>query len=95
MRNTHRPDGRPTKWDFITPAERIALRKTPFLDCYNKPGACSVCGTPLPTEADFAKHFVLRDVRYLGLGDCPRDEYPELVNWEDCLIEWFDIEPGE
>jgi hypothetical protein len=32
---------------------------------------CSGCGTVLETEADFAKHFLIPDERYLNLGDCP------------------------
>lgn len=32
---------------------------------------CAGCQTVLKTEADFAKHFVIPDERYLNLGDCP------------------------
>jgi hypothetical protein len=33
---------------------------------------CSDCGLLLETEADFANHFILLDIRYLNLGDCPK-----------------------
>ena len=33
--------------------------------------SCDGCGTRLETEADFARHFVLPDGRYLNLGECP------------------------
>jgi hypothetical protein len=68
-----RPDGRPVKWDFLTEWEMEELADTPFLNSEREPGSCSCCGTPLPTEADFAKHFVLNDLRFLNLGECPRD----------------------
>jgi hypothetical protein len=32
---------------------------------------CSGCGTLLPTEADFAQHFTIKDERFLNLGECP------------------------
>lgn len=32
---------------------------------------CTGCGTVLVTEADFAKHFTVPDLRFLNLGDCP------------------------
>jgi hypothetical protein len=62
-----RPDGRPVKWDYLSPAQMQALANTPW----GPP--CIICGQPLPTEADFAKHFVLTDIRFLNLGNCPRD----------------------
>lgn len=58
-----------TRWDFLTDAERAGLAATPFTA--NGTGVCSKCGTALATEADFAQHFVVPDVRYLNLGQCP------------------------
>lgn len=34
---------------------------------------CSYCLTMLETEADFAKHFTIKDTRFLNLGECPHD----------------------
>lgn len=36
---------------------------------FGKP--CSGCQELLETEADFARHFIVRDPRFLNLGDCP------------------------
>lgn len=75
-----RPDGLFTKWDFMSPAQMQRLSKIPFLKCEWDPetgkervvpGSCGQCGHPTPTEAEFAKHFVIPDLRYLGLGYCP------------------------
>lgn len=68
----------PTKWSVLqqrlakarADAERIEndlawMERTP---CGLR---CSGCGLLLLTEAEFAKHFVLPDTRYLNLGDCP------------------------
>jgi hypothetical protein len=68
-----RPDGRPVKWDFLTEWEMDDLANTPFLDDEGKIGRCFGCGSELPTEAVFAKHFVLTDTRFLNLGYCPGD----------------------
>lgn len=32
---------------------------------------CAGCGVYLATEEDFARHFLIPDVRYLNLGRCP------------------------
>jgi hypothetical protein len=54
-----------TKWDRISEAERTLLNLT---TC----GAvCSGCETPLATEGDFARHFIVPDSRYLNVGYCP------------------------
>jgi hypothetical protein len=45
--------------------ELQALERTTF----GRP--CSGCGEVLATEADFAKHFVTPDPRFLNLGECP------------------------
>lgn len=68
----------PTKWSVLqsrlAKAREDALRierdlawmeRTPL----NVP--CAGCAVNLATEADFAKHFVLSDTRYLNLGECP------------------------
>lgn len=54
-----------TKWETLDEATREAYQETPF----NRP--CAYCGVLLATEADFAKHFIVTDRRYLNLGDCP------------------------
>lgn len=55
-----------TKWDFISDSERETLSGIRF-------GAkCSGCGVHLETEADFARHFIVNDSRYLNLGECPK-----------------------
>lgn len=41
------------------------LEATPF------GGDCSGCGQHLETEGDFAKHYIVRDPRYLNMGECP------------------------
>lgn len=56
--------------DLRAKAEEIemqleSLRKTP---CGL---TCSGCRTYLETEYDFAAHFLIKDERYLNLGDCP------------------------
>jgi hypothetical protein len=45
--------------------ELQGLERTPF----GRP--CSGCGEFLSTEADFAKHFVIFDERFLNIGECP------------------------
>lgn len=57
-----------TKWDLISEDEREGFRNTP---CNLN---CTGCGELLATEADFAAHFVLADIRYKNLGECPRTE---------------------
>jgi len=46
-------------------AELEWMKRTPF----GQP--CSGCGAALATEADFAKHFVVTDLRLLNIGHCP------------------------
>lgn len=41
---------------------------------------CAGCGTHLATEADFAKHFVITDTRFLNLGWCPVADRNKLRN---------------
>jgi hypothetical protein len=54
-----------TKWDYLNEDKRKGLEETP---CNLK---CAGCEINLQTEADFAKHFVVLDSRYLNLGECP------------------------
>jgi hypothetical protein len=67
-----------TKWEILTArlvrAERevaelrdamAGLERTP---CGLK---CSGCATPLTTEADFARHFLIPEERLLNVGVCP------------------------
>jgi len=57
-----------TKWDALNEREREEMRQQRYGD------KCSGCQTWLETEADFAKHYVLDDMRYLNLGHCPSKE---------------------
>lgn len=69
-----------SKWDILV-ARRVELQKQ--LDQANRhlkglketPCGidCSGCHEFFETEADFAKHFVIGDERYLNLGECPND----------------------
>lgn len=56
-----------TKWDLLSEEEKESYKNTPF---GNGIRACSRCQTPLPTEADFAKHYIIDDLRYINLGHC-------------------------
>jgi hypothetical protein len=76
-----------TKWDVLQ--ERLAkareevtrqeevltwLRNTPFKELgTDELGQCSKCHRVFPTEADFARHFLIPDERYLNIGYCPND----------------------
>lgn len=76
-----RADGLPTKWDYLWPAEMVALANTPFLKASDDrtgsvPGTCSECGADIGTEAMFAQHFIVPDRRYLNLGYCPDKDDP-------------------
>ena len=64
------PAGPITKWDVLHPIERAGLDATPIV---REEGTltCSGCGTPLPTEGDFARHFIVTNRRLLNLGECP------------------------
>jgi hypothetical protein len=63
--------GPATKWDMLGDRTRAYLERVPTRREYEPVMTCSACNTPLPTEADFARHFVLPDLRYWNLGDCP------------------------
>ena len=67
-----------TKWDVLTArlaeAEAKASqlrRELAGLDATDCGLRCSGCGEVLATEGDFARHFVVADVRFLNLGECP------------------------
>lgn len=70
-----------TKWDVLNARltearetvtrlqnDLVGMQKTPFAEGR---GRCVCCQEILYTEADFAKHFILSDTRYLNLGNCP------------------------
>lgn len=57
-----------TKWDFLSDKEREDYTNTP---CGDGTVTCSQCNELLLTEADFAKHYTVTDVRYFNLGACP------------------------
>lgn len=67
-----------TKWDVLVSRRdelaaqlEAANRELRGLEITRCGLTCSGCGTYLETEADFAKHFVIPDIRYLNLGNCP------------------------
>ena len=60
-----------TKWDFLSESERETYSNQTFGSGFMK---CSGCGEKIVTEADFAKHFIIPDVRYFNLGNCPNKE---------------------
>jgi hypothetical protein len=60
-----------TKWDLLGDADRESVeRQTITAD--GMPVPCTLCEADLVTEADFARHFTIPDLRYWNLGDCPR-----------------------
>lgn len=69
-----------TKWDVLTERRLEAMKAYQDLDNQLKELEraqcnlrCSGCDELLKTEADFAKHFLIPDERYLNLGDCPNN----------------------
>jgi hypothetical protein len=65
-----------TKWDVLEERlrtlrklerEMAGMERTEF----GRP--CAGCGEVLATEADFARHFLIPDERYLNLGRCPNE----------------------
>lgn len=65
-----RPERPTTKWDLMTPEQRAGLDGQDS----GVTGGCSGCGADVSTEGRFARHFVLPDLRYWNLGDCPDKE---------------------
>jgi hypothetical protein len=57
-----------TRWDLATEPERERLAAIPF------GGDCFYCKTPLPTEADHARHFRLADRVSTHRGYCPNTQ---------------------
>jgi hypothetical protein len=41
---------------------------------------CLTCGVNMHTEADFAKHYIVPDPRYLNIGYCPHNKVVEETN---------------
>lgn len=71
-------DAKRSKWNILE--ERLAVkvaevemavRELQWLERTTFGRSCTGCGVELATEADFVKHFVVRDERYLNLGECP------------------------
>ena len=54
-----------TKWDCVDDATRTRLNAE---RCDIR---CAGCNELLTTEGDFARHFLVPDVRYMNLGYCP------------------------
>lgn len=56
-----------TKADLITPESLADLDNVTIDET-----ECVGCGIALKSEGDFARHFIVDDVRYVNLGHCPR-----------------------
>jgi hypothetical protein len=70
-----------TKWEILQQRREEAWQKVVSLD--NEIAGllkqscglvCGKCGAYHETEADFAKHYVIPDTRYLNLGWCPNGD---------------------
>lgn len=59
-----------TKWDLLGDAARAAYERM-TIHADGGPVLCAGCAEVLVTEADFARHFVIPDLRYWNVGDCP------------------------
>jgi hypothetical protein len=68
-----RPAEPTTKWDLLGDEDRAAYERTPLSQPDGSPVTCPHCNTPMTTEAAFAQHFVITDLRYWNVGDCPRE----------------------
>lgn len=55
-----------TKWDLSGENERQWMERTNL----HRPVNCHTCDALIITEAHFAKHYIVEDVRYPGLGYC-------------------------
>lgn len=76
-----------TKWSVLTgrlaalEAQAAKLREElTGLDATPFGGECGGCDVHLATEGDFARHFIVLDLRYLNLGGCP-DRPDTYVLW--------------
>lgn len=56
---------------LFTKADLITTYELKLLDGTECGLLCDRCREHLPTEGDFARHFVIPDAKYLNLGDCP------------------------
>lgn len=56
-----------TKWDLLDGVERADADATPS----GVADGCSGCGADVSTEGRFARHFILVDLRFWNLGECP------------------------
>jgi hypothetical protein len=61
-----------TKWDLLGDADRESVLMSMTIASDGSPVLCPGCAEPLVTEADFARHFTIPDLRYWNLGWCPR-----------------------
>lgn len=59
--------------DFLTGEEMRRLATIPFPRA-GEIGACGGCGEEIANELDFARHFIIPDMRYPGLGNCPNEK---------------------
>lgn len=70
-----------TKWDILVERRQAAREEFHKLEAQLRgyehtlfkdgDSSCASCGAPTPTEAAFAKHYLIDDERYLNLGNCP------------------------
>ena len=66
-----------TKWDVLVSRRDELQRQLDEANSYLQGlenTSCNLscrCGAYFATEADFAKHFIVPDTRYLNLGWCP------------------------
>lgn len=72
MRMIERPI---TLWDIISDSEREYMERQPFNGTGK--GQCSGCGIEHKTEADFARHYWIPELRYRNLGLCPEKNAPQ------------------
>lgn len=58
-----------TKWDLLGDEDRLAVEDAP-MSPDNTEVHCA-CGVDVSTEGRFLRHYVLPDLRYWNLGECP------------------------
>jgi hypothetical protein len=83
-----------TKWEIVQARLEAARKEVEVLEhqigsMENTPcgaNACS-CGATFKTEADFAKHFILPDERFLNLGWCPITDRGQAMRQQFTLKE--------
>lgn len=71
-------DAKRSKWNILNERNEInrakVLKMDRELESLRNTSCnlhCSGCGVLLETEADFARHYVVKDERFLNLGECP------------------------